>query len=352
MRARDERARGRATRPASSGYCSSSAEHAGRRTPTSRGSTDAQLDAERLGARSQHVDRLRKAAVATTRNASRSPPRCFALHAVQQRHRLGRGRRLVEQRRVRDLHPRQVAHHRLEVEQRLEAALRDLGLVRRVRRVPAGVLQHVAQDDARRDRVVVAEADEGAEHAGSCAAMLREARAGTRCSLSAGGSVERPLEADATAGIASSISASSDGAPTACEHPRRVRRRSRVRCGGDANRSEASERARVSGVESGVDADRRHSPRRRRVGVEQRAGFGGIGQLDLDHPAPCGSVLTVSGLSFSAALTSTTSPDTGANSSDTAFTDSIVPNDFALRRPCGPTSGSSTYTTSPSCCWA
>src|SRR6476619_3845987 len=41
----------------------------------------------------------------------------------------------------------------------------------------------------------------------------------------------------------------------------------------------------------------------------------------------CGAEFTISGLSLSAGLTSTTSPDTGANSSDTAFTDSIVPND-------------------------
>ena len=43
--------------------------------------------------------------------------------------------------------------------------------------------------------------------------------------------------------------------------------------------------------------------------------------------------------------------DTGAYSSDTAFTDSMVPNDcpaFSFV----PTSGSSTYTTSPSCCCA
>ena len=64
------------------------------------------------------------------------------------------------------------------------------------------------------------------------------------------------------------------------------------------------------------------------VGVEQRgrsrpgsASFSTIIQL------PCGSVLTASGLSLSAVFTSTTSPDTGAYSSDTALTDSIVPND-------------------------
>ena len=41
------------------------------------------------------------------------------LHAMHHRHRLGGGGRLVEQRRVGDLHPRQIAHHRLEIEERL-----------------------------------------------------------------------------------------------------------------------------------------------------------------------------------------------------------------------------------------
>ncbi|MGX1158213.1 hypothetical protein RKD39_005791 [Streptomyces albogriseolus] len=45
----------------------------------------------------------------------------------------------------------------------LEPALRDLRLVRRVRRVPGGVLHDVAQDDGRGERAVVAQADHGAE---------------------------------------------------------------------------------------------------------------------------------------------------------------------------------------------
>ena len=49
---------------------------------------------------------------------------------------------------VRGGEPGQVGDHRLEVEQRLEPALADLRLVRRVGRVPGGVLQHVAPDHA------------------------------------------------------------------------------------------------------------------------------------------------------------------------------------------------------------
>ena len=80
------------------------------------------------------------------------------------RHRLGRRGRLVEQRRVGEVHAGEVGDHRLEVQERLEPALGDLGLVRRVGRVPGRVLEHVAQDDRRRDRAGVAQADERGRH--------------------------------------------------------------------------------------------------------------------------------------------------------------------------------------------
>ena len=73
----------------------------------------------------------------------------------------GRGP-FVEQRRVRDRQRGEVADHRLIVEQRFKAALRDLGLVRRVRRVPARILEHVALNHRGRVRARVAHADERA----------------------------------------------------------------------------------------------------------------------------------------------------------------------------------------------
>ena len=79
-------------------------------------------------------------------------------------HSLGRGRRFVEQRRIRQVHAREVRHHRLEVEQRLEPPLGDLGLIRRVRGVPGRVLEHVATDHAGSDRVRVAHADHRRRH--------------------------------------------------------------------------------------------------------------------------------------------------------------------------------------------
>jgi hypothetical protein len=90
----------------------------------------------------------------------------FALHAAPgQRHRLGGGGGLVEHRRALAIgQAGEVGDHRLEVDQRFHAALRDLGLVGRVGGVPGRVLEDVAQDDARRVRAVVALADEALQH--------------------------------------------------------------------------------------------------------------------------------------------------------------------------------------------
>ncbi len=79
-------------------------------------------------------------------------------------HGLGCGGGFVQQRGVGQLHAGQVAHHGLEVEQCLQPALGDLGLVGRVGRVPGRVLQHVAQDHGRGDGVGVAQADQRGEH--------------------------------------------------------------------------------------------------------------------------------------------------------------------------------------------
>ncbi len=84
-------------------------------------------------------------------------------HGVAQAHGLGRRRGLVQQRGVGHVQARQVHHQGLEVEQGLQAALGDLGLIRGVGRVPAGILQDVAQDHRRRDAVVVAQPQVGAE---------------------------------------------------------------------------------------------------------------------------------------------------------------------------------------------
>ena len=118
---------------------------------------DHQVDAEWLGPGAEHRQGLRQAVGVREKNVTLagSPP--------GQRHGLGGRGRLVEQRRAGPGQPGQVGHHGLEVQQRLQPALGDLRLVRGVRRVPGGVLQHVAADHGRGDRVVVAQADHRGE---------------------------------------------------------------------------------------------------------------------------------------------------------------------------------------------
>ena len=62
---------------------------------------------------------------------------------------LGGGGSLIQQGSIRDGQPRQRLDHGLEVEQGLQAALGNLGLVRGVRGIPAGILKQAAADDGR-----------------------------------------------------------------------------------------------------------------------------------------------------------------------------------------------------------
>ena len=144
-------------------------------------------------------------------------PVAFVFAAAHQRHRLGGGGALVEQRGVGGRQPGQVADHGLEVEQRLEPALGDLRLVRRVGGVPARVLEHVAPDHRRGDRAVVAQADHrlGGAVGGRRA---RAARAAASLSVSGVGQVERRAAARMPPGTAASIRASSESKPSALEH--------------------------------------------------------------------------------------------------------------------------------------
>ena len=119
-------------------------------------------DVEGLRPAADDVQGLRIAPVRDQERFAAAAAALRALNAMEHRHRLGGGRTLVEQRRRRDVHGREILHDRLEVQQRFQPTLRDLRLIGRVRRVPPRVLEHVAQDHARRDAAVVAEADVGA----------------------------------------------------------------------------------------------------------------------------------------------------------------------------------------------
>ena len=75
----------------------------------------------------------------------------------------GRGR-FVEKGGARDVHSRQLGCQRLEIEEGFEPSLRDLGLVRRVGRVPRGIAENVAHDGSGDHGVVEALADHRRRH--------------------------------------------------------------------------------------------------------------------------------------------------------------------------------------------
>jgi hypothetical protein len=121
--------------------------------------TDDDLEAERFGAGLDDVDGLRV--------AEGGDEKLFAGGvgdgAGAEAHGFGGGGGFVEEGGVGDVETGEVADHRLEVEERFEAALGNLGLVGCVSGVPGGVFEDVALDDAGRVCAVVALADEGAE---------------------------------------------------------------------------------------------------------------------------------------------------------------------------------------------
>ena len=119
---------------------------------------DLDLDAQRPGPRLEHLERLRVAAAIRQEHLARARGGSSC-----ERHRLGCGGGLVEQRRVRDRHAGEFADHRLKIDEGLHAALADLCLVGRVGGVPGGVLQDVPQDHAGGVGAVVALADEALE---------------------------------------------------------------------------------------------------------------------------------------------------------------------------------------------
>ena len=178
------------------------AEDVRRRRGTCR--TDDDLDVERRRARAHDVERLRQHFVGDEKARARR-----RAHPLAERHRLRGRRRFVEHRRVRDRHAGQVAHHRLEVDERFEPALRNLRLIRRVRRVPRGILEDVALDDARRVRAVVALPDERLrDHVATMRSRAAQQALPPRTSDPGSGSASRSRIA---AGTSASISAARVG---------------------------------------------------------------------------------------------------------------------------------------------
>ena len=125
-----------------------------------RGRTaDGDDDADRLGAGVQHRDGLRVSVLVDEECVAGMPA-----EAPDHRHRLRRGCCFIEQRSVGELETGEIGDHRLEIEDRLEPALADLGLIRRIRGVPGRILEHVAHDHGGSDGAVVAHPDQARSH--------------------------------------------------------------------------------------------------------------------------------------------------------------------------------------------
>ena len=88
-------------------------------------------------------------------------PRRFGFRrTLRHGHRLGSGGALVQHGGVGHIQARQVADHRLVIQQRFETTLADLGLVRRVGGVPGRIFENIPLDHARNHRPVVSHADQ------------------------------------------------------------------------------------------------------------------------------------------------------------------------------------------------
>src|SRR4029453_10236583 len=123
------------------------------------GIADLQADPEWLRTAAHDVNRLRKAALGNEKGTLLPSRRFPRLEPMENGHGFSRRGSLVEERRRSDVHSGQVFDDGLKVQEGLEPALSDFRLVRRVRRVPAWILENIAEDDARRNSVVVAHSD-------------------------------------------------------------------------------------------------------------------------------------------------------------------------------------------------
>ncbi len=83
-----------------------------------------------------------------------------AMCAKCQRHALGGGCRLVQQRAVCDIHAGQFGDHCLEIQDGFQTPLRDFGLVRCICGVPGGVFQNVAKHNRRRIAAIIPHANQ------------------------------------------------------------------------------------------------------------------------------------------------------------------------------------------------
>ena len=120
--------------------------------------TNLHLDAQRFRACFHHRDGLRMAAFRYKHHLA------IRFASEGKTHRLRRCRSFIEQGCVRHIQSSKIRNHRLEIQQCLQATLRDLRLIRCVGRVPTGIFQNIALNHRRRVCAVVALTDEGFFH--------------------------------------------------------------------------------------------------------------------------------------------------------------------------------------------
>ena len=116
-----------------------------------------QFKTETLGTCFQHVDGLGETVAVHEEGIG-----IAAAYAFRQRHGFCRCGGLVQERRIGQVHAAQVKNHLLECQKTLQSSLRHFGLIGRIGRIPARILEDIAQNHVRRQRVVIAQADERA----------------------------------------------------------------------------------------------------------------------------------------------------------------------------------------------
>ena len=151
-------------------------------SPSASRSATHDLDAQRLGPGADHGDRLRQAVGVDDVHGAPAPWRPAGPASSPRRRRWPRRAAT----RWRSARPVRSATMVWKLSSASSRPWRDLRLVRRVRRVPGRVLQHVAPDHRRRERAVVAEADHARPAAG-CGRPARAARPAPRARSAAGG---------------------------------------------------------------------------------------------------------------------------------------------------------------------
>ena len=238
------------------------------------------------------------------------PVACFAM-----KHASAVDRRPVVARRVRDVHAGQLADRGLVLEDRLQHALAHLRLVRRVGGQELAALHHGVDD---RRHVVVVDARRRGTTAPApsrrSAPRARRDAPNSSCSESAGS--RSSARSKRTPAGMSRNSSSIDATPIVCEHLLAV-------VVGEGEKRVAS----LLGQRPACTPQRR-AARRPRTGP--RGGCGRASRRRTDPRSPSRARRPT------AWLTSSTSPDSGAITSETALTDSTSPYDesFATCAPC------------------